>query len=680
MSGTIRLLALICLTHLTSAIAAAAPAPVDAAGYDPRCGIDVRAEGPTLRATWAAGETKLSVAFDMSGESPLVQSLSVAEGGRDTAELARDVRPQFLITTGSRKRNAVDRFVFFDKPASRPTQKHPARLELKSVRVSSEGKRATIAVSQLSAGPFSGELVFHLYAGSPLVRIEAVMSPGEQPDLAYIYDAVLAGDFRSIAWQGLDGQLDRAAPAGEMTPVAVKGRTILAESPAGSIAVFPPPHAFFFPRDRTDNLRFAQFGKDGFGLRQDPDGGGAFVPWFDAPPGRPQHMGMFLLLSGLPADRTIERISRYTHGDAFKPMEGYQTFTSHFHSRLTVAAMAGKDSVAAEFARVMKGMNVNIVHVAEFHGDGHPEDAGPLRLPELKAMFDLCRGHSDDRLLVIPGEEGNRYLAHPWPPAKGIHPGHWMYLFPEPVYLTFTRAAGQPFAERIEPYGTVYHVGDRDDMARLLRERHGLAWTTHPRIKASYATPDAFKDQAFFKDDTWLGAAWKAMPADLSEERLGRRALDVLDDMNNWGPPRKLLPGEVDVFEIDSSHELYGHMNVNYLRLPKLPSYDDWSEVLRVLRSGDFFVTTGEVLIHSFDVKDGQASADLEWTFPLRHAEVIWGDGARVMRKRLTLPDTTEFGRRRFTWPVELTGARWYRLEAWDVAGDGAFTQPKWIQ
>ncbi|MFL6116818.1 MAG: hypothetical protein ACJ786_36510, partial [Catenulispora sp.] len=83
-------------------------------------------------------------------------------------------------------------------------------------------------------------------------------------------------------------------------------------------------------------------------------------------------------------------------------------------------------------------------------------------------------------------------------------------------------------------------------------------------------------------------------------------------------------------------------------------------------------------LIHSFDIKDGQASADLEWTFPLRHAEVIWGDGARVMRKRLTLPDTTEFGRQRFTWPVELTGARWYRLEAWDVAGDGAFTQPKW--
>ena len=32
-------------------------------------------------------------------------------------------------------------------------------------------------------------------------------------------------------------------------------------------------------------------------------------------------------------------------------------------------------------------MNVNLVHLAEFHGDGHQFDAGPLRLPEIAAMF-----------------------------------------------------------------------------------------------------------------------------------------------------------------------------------------------------------------------------------------------------------------------------------------------------
>ena len=65
------------------------------------------------------------------------------------------------------------------------------------------------------------------------------------------------------------------------------------------------------------------------------------------------------------------------------------------------------------------------------------------------------------------------------------------------------------------------------------------------------------------------------MPADLSHDRLGRRALDLLDDMANWGQ-KKYLPGEVDVFKIDHTHELFGHMNINYVRLEpdRLPRFD----------------------------------------------------------------------------------------------------------
>ncbi len=56
----------------------------------------------------------------------------------------------------------------------------------------------------------------------------------------------------------------------------------------------------------------------------------------------------------------------------------------------------------------------------------------------------------------------------------------------------------------------------------------------------------------------------------------GRRGLDLLDDMANWGE-QKYLPGEVDVFKIDHTHELYGHMNINYLRLEddRLPRFDE---------------------------------------------------------------------------------------------------------
>ncbi len=66
------------------------------------------------------------------------------------------------------------------------------------------------------------------------------------------------------------------------------------------------------------------------------------------------------------------------------------------------------------------------------------------------------------------------------------------------------------------------------------------------------------------------------MPSDYSSPRLGERALNLLDDMNNWGQ-RKFLIGEVDVFKINRTHELYGHMNVNYVKLDKTPQPSDWS-------------------------------------------------------------------------------------------------------
>ena len=85
------------------------------------------------------------------------------------------------------------------------------------------------------------------------------------------------------------------------------------------------------------------------------------------------------------------------------------------------------------------------------------------------------------------------------------------------------------------------------------------------------------------------------MPADLSHDRLGRRALDLLDDMANWGQKKYLL-GEVDVFKIDHTHELYGHMNINYVRLDpdRMPRFDEsWQPVLDAVRRGTFFVDDG---------------------------------------------------------------------------------------
>jgi hypothetical protein len=237
-------------------------------------------------------------------------------------------------------------------------------------------------------------------------------------------------------------------------------------------------------------------------------------------------------------------------------------------------------------------------------------------------------------------------------------------------------------------------VGSPAEVLRLFEAERGLMWTAHPRIKSSFKFPDQYKDTDFFRSDRFLGAAWKAMPADLSRPTLGWRVLDLFDDMSNWGAKKHVL-GEVDTFRMEPDFETYAHMNINYLRLTTLPRYDDgWQPVLDALRGGEFFTTTGEVLIPAFTIGgkqsgqtlavtgEGKATleANLEWTFPLAFAEIISGDGQNVFRQRIDLGDTESFGTRKLRLPVELKDRTWVRFEVWDIAANGAFTQPLWVE
>jgi hypothetical protein len=72
-------------------------------------------------------------------------------------------------------------------------------------------------------------------------------------------------------------------------------------------------------------------------------------------------------------------------------------------------------------------------------------------------------------------------------------------------------------------------------------------------------------------------------------------------------------------------------------------------------------------------------SLALEWTFPLRFAELVSGDGSKVYRERIDLSDTEAFGQRSIGRELDLKGRTWVRLEAWDIAGNGAFTQSVWV-
>jgi hypothetical protein len=688
--------------------------PIDRSGYDPACGVAVESTREQVTVQWPIeGDEFAQVMLDLRAGKPLVTSAAVAaRRGEPLRTILQNVDPVSFLTVGQRVGTAgrppgMSEFnEFFDSPSRRPFQTHLTRLDLNRVRIFSRGHRATVALGGLDAGPFVGEWQFTFYRGSRLVHLEAVLST-RADHVAFLYDMGLAGDSPlapRLAWVDTEGGMRTAAAeaSAEDRPLMIRHRALAAETPGGSVVCFPPPHQFFFPRDLTDNQSTVWYGRNhrgldtrfGFGIRQTERGGGSFVPWFNAPPGTEQRLGMFFLLSRGASEDAIAQTLRYTNRDRFPSLPGYRTLTSHFHMAIAMAAIQekakGRTRSTPDFVRMFKEMGVDMVHLAEFHGDGHPEDPGPLRLPELRSMYEECHRLSDRELLLIPGEEINTYLGLP---APGRHPGHWMSLFPHPVYWT-RKQSSEPFQEDDPPFGRVYHVGNRADMMRLLELEHGLVWAAHPRIKASSWSPDVFRHEDFFLSDHWLGGAWKAMPADLSHDRLGKRVLDLLDDMANWGT-RKYAPGEVDVFKLDHTHELYGHMNINYLRLDRIPAYDDgWQPVLDALRGGRFFVSTGEVLIPEFTVGGTEAGmtlrvqgaggpelrARIRWTFPLRYAEVISGDGSHIYRQRIDLTDTTAFGEKELNMPISLAGRKWVRLEVWDVASNGAFTQPVWVE
>lgn len=340
---------------------------------------------------------------------------------------------------------------------------------------------------------------------------------------------------------------------------------------------------------------------------------------------------------------------------------------THFHTAFTKELTdSGSLDTLAPWIPAMRALGINIVYNCDFHGDGHPQDPGEVRLKELEDYYEACRRHSDRDFLIVPGEEPNAYLG-----------GHYNIIFPKPVFWTHRRAPNQPFTENHSKYGAVYHTSNAADVFEMLKREGALVWQTHPRTKGSTGYPDKIRETDYFRSDRWLGGGFKALPVDLSEKRLcDKRCFDVLDDMNQWGRPKYLL-GEVDTYKKFPEYDLYGDFNVNYVQLDSVPSPNDWTPLVKAIRAGRFFVTTGEVLIRNFRVNEAKSvTADVEWTFPLEFVEAVWGDGLKTNRIVVPATNSGPFETRRFEIPVDLRGQKWVRFSAWDSAVNGAFTQP----
>lgn len=665
--------------------------------FNANSGVSVTQDKSMITVTWPAGVSGNGrLILNLNNNEPLFSSIQVSKRGA-YHEVIKNTDPQFILTEGKRDLISQNGWnIFFDKVPLKPHQSYKTTLNKRSVNVSSSGTRTVITIGDVEAPNFKGDLEITLYTGQPLFNVAAVIST-QIDSTAIVYDAGLVSKeqpVKKVSWSNVyDSLQTTAAGADTATNLAVKYRSIIGSNDNGSIAVFPAPHQYFYPLDEAFNLKFVWYGNNyrnllkgyGLGIRQELKGDNRFVPWFNAPPGTKQRLNFFCLLSAGDAADALAHVKTFTHNDSYKPLPGYKTMASHFHNEFIMSTvLAGKPiSEKPKFVDVFKKLNVNIVHLAEFHYTAHPKGPEEKRLQELKALFDQCQRLSSSDFLLLPGEEPNEFFG-----------GHWLQFFPKPVYWIMSREAGKPFVTTDAEHGKIYHIGDKNDMLALLKAENGLAWTAHARTKGSTGFPDKYKEEEFFKSDNFLGAAWKAMPADLSQDRLGKRVLDLMDDMNNWGLKKKVL-SEADLFTIEPENEMYAHMNINYLRLNKQPEFKDgWQPVLDVLNNGSFFSTTGEVLISDFTVNgkitgntitlpaDGKAKVTFkaDWTFPLNFAEIISGDGKTVYRERINLDATKAFGTKTFNAELNLKGRKWVRLEVWDAAVNGAFTQTVWLK
>jgi hypothetical protein len=566
-----------------------------------------------------------------------------------------------------------------------------------SCAVKTDGNSIETTFNGLTMGTFAGDLRFTVYRGTNLFRMDAVASTNDDW-VAYKYDGGLNGFSTEatprVLWRDTGGHGQQyqfgGVPNDTIVPLKAANRVLIAEGKGVSIATFPMPHTFFFTREVDTNLGYVWYRLDhgkrfAFGVRQaDREEVAQYAEnfaLFNAPPGTKQRMGIYFYLSPDTADTTRQAVLAFTHNDTFKPVPGYKTMVNHFHLRFTerVRASGSLDTPIQDLA-AMKSLGLNIVGLSDFHGDLHANDPGPIRFKDQKDYREATRRSSDADFLITPWEEPSAFFG-----------GHYNIMFPKNVYWSKVRQAGQPFMETDPVYGKVYHTGSAEDVQQMLDAEGAYWYHAHPRTKGTTGYPDLIFDKAWTKNDRYLGGAFKpGMGMDLSEARLCEwRCFDSTDTMNNRyagsGLRPKYIIADIDTYQKGPEDDLYPNFPVNYLKLDRVPGPDeDWSPVLKALRDGQFFVTTGEILIRSYGVEGTgdrrTVAADVEWTFPLSFVEVVWGDGKTIDRQIISATDLPAFGAKHFAIPFDAKGKAWVRFAVWDSAGNGAFVQPSWLR
>ena len=729
---------------------AQAPA-CDMGGYHALPGLSASNGAGGLTVTWDAERDRdVRLRLGIDAGTPTIRDLAIRRKGSAWTRLAANAQPEFRVVAGFRRMSnqqlqplnglgvAITAAIvdekkwdaFWDAPLDLNPQvgrggnpppaagvgnqpglprnadeitRATATYRADRCEVKTDGARLEITFPGLQLGPFAGRLQFTVYRGTGLVRMEAIAKT-DRPSVAYKYDAGLTklgiDPASRLVWRDTSNTWQSYRFGGSAneseTPIKASNRVLIAERGAsqspGSLAVFPPPHTFFWAREVATNLGYVWYRKDGagsfsFGVRQaereeTPQYDANFA-LYSARPGTWQRMPVYFYASADAAQAALDPVLALTHGDRYKPLPGYQVMNHHYHMDLGERLLAAGLDAEVPDLQALKALGITIVSQIDSIVAGGGRGAARISpLAVTKASVEGALRHSDTDFIVMPNQE---YYGSPLG-------GHTDLLFSHPVYWTQGRAPGQPLVDRSgsdaksgsDP--AVYHIGSADDLMEMARREDILISMPHPRTKGSTGFPDAVKDTAAFRDPHYQGVGFRwGMGLDLSERRLcERRCLALLDDMSNWtadrpGPPKYILSIS-EVRHQAPGDDIYASAPVSYVKLDRLPAPQDVSPLVQALMRGDYFVTTGEVLIPSYAVggSGGQRTidADVEWTFPLDFVEVVWGDGVNTGGLIVPATDQPPMGRHHFSIPFDAAGKKWVRFAAWDSAGNGALVQP----
>lgn len=725
-------LSLITQTSLAQNVASSC----DVDNYLPSSGIQLAhtASGPML--SWiGTGNEQLQMQLAIVNGEPLIQSLQMRDDNATWRTVLTDARIEFDIVEGFRRisnqqlvplralgveltQEVVDRYkwdVFWDAPldlredqgtgnppplagvADQPglprspdeIRRSDIRYNVSSCVVQSDGARVEVRFQGVTLGSFSGELTLTVYEGTNLIRTE-VLAATQLPSVAYKYDVGLTGldldEDASVSWRDTGYQKQAYALAGPVNesdvPVTAANRLLVASTNGASIAAFPPPHTFFWAREVEINVGYNWYRKDSddsftIGIRQGEQEvvERYMANWslYSAPPGSQQQMVAYFYPSLSDSDETLQQALAFTHNDVYKALDGYKVMGSHYHTDMgrNLIASGSIDTRLRDF-EVIRSAGINIAGPVD-----RPREE--TQLEELHWLFEGAPRHSDADFMVWPQMENSNILG-----------GHWDLLFSHPVYYVDERAPGTPLVTEHPEHGKMYNIGSAEDIMAMVEAENMLIYMPHPRTKGSTGYPDAVADSAQFLHDSYRGVGWRwGMGSDLSEKRLSDfRVIPLLDDMNNWlvgsGLQPKSLLAITETYFKAPGDDIYANGPVTYLKLDTLPTGKDYSPIIDVLRRGDYFVTSGEVLIpfHEYVGSDDNRTlrAQVEWTFPLDFVEVVYGDGQQTSSVIVSATDLPAFGNHTFEIPFNAAGQAWVRFAAWDSAGNGAMTMPVWLE